>query len=189
MTPTPEQLAEWTNAAQKVWDSQGRTHWVNMDGYDNYIAGYLRARTELLDQPEQNLTEGKWYSGEDIDRMVRQLDVALYGENAAQQAMLCDIVQPIIKRLAAQSEGEPVAWILQFSHDSHKTLRWRAGNSTVQSIPLYTHPPAPRKPITADDVTGEMLQTLDGYDFINYAEPKALVAAKINAFIKHRSEA
>ena len=45
-TPTPEQLAEWTNAAQKVWDSQGRMHWVNMDGYDNYIAGYLRAKTE-----------------------------------------------------------------------------------------------------------------------------------------------
>ena len=181
MTPTPEQLAEWTNAAQKVWDSQGRTHWVNMDGYDNYIAGYLRARTELLDQPEQNLTEGKWYSGEDIDRMVRQLDVALHGENAAQQAMLCDIVQPIIKRLAAQSEGEPVAWILQFSHDSHKTLRWRAGNSTVQSIPLYTHLPAPRK-ITANDVTDAMV---DIYfkDVPRFKDYKAVVAAAVNAYL------
>ena len=45
-TPTPEQLAEWTNAAQKVWDGQGRMHWVNMDQFDNYVAGYLRAKQE-----------------------------------------------------------------------------------------------------------------------------------------------
>lgn len=47
-TPTPEQLSEWTNAAQTVWDGQGRIHWVNMDGFDNYVAGYLRAKTDML---------------------------------------------------------------------------------------------------------------------------------------------
>ena len=53
------------------------------------------------------------------------------------------------------------------------------GNGEVRVI--YTRPPAP-KAITAEDVTDEMLASLNDFHFISYAKPKALVAAAVNAF-------
>lgn len=49
---TPEQLAKYRKAAESVWMAEGRTHWVNMSGFDNYLAGYIRAKQEA----EQALT-------------------------------------------------------------------------------------------------------------------------------------
>ena len=43
---TPEQLAKYRDAAESVWMAEGRTHWVNMSGFDNYLAGYVRAKQE-----------------------------------------------------------------------------------------------------------------------------------------------
>lgn len=40
------QLAKYREDAQKVWDEQNRAHWVNMSDFDNYAAGYIRAKQE-----------------------------------------------------------------------------------------------------------------------------------------------
>lgn len=37
-------------------------------------------------------SSGRWYAADQIDALVRQLDVALNGDGAAPQAMLCDLV-------------------------------------------------------------------------------------------------
>lgn len=39
--------------------------------------------------------EGYWRNGEDIDRLVRELDVALNGDGAAKQASLVDVVSQV----------------------------------------------------------------------------------------------
>jgi hypothetical protein len=46
--------------------------------------------------------EGRWYAAEDIDRMIRDIDVAMNGGGAAKQAKLCDIYSQII----ALTQGE-----------------------------------------------------------------------------------
>ena len=89
-TPTQEQLAEWTNAAQKVWDGQGRTHWVNMDQFDNYVAGYLRAKTEAAIE----IAELKAQLADAIDdahREARELD-RVNAQLAAPRKITADMV-------------------------------------------------------------------------------------------------
>lgn len=56
-------------------------------------------------------TQGRWYYAEDIDKMVRELDVAMNGSGAAQQAKLCDIVGQLLKRIskADQLQAENAA--------------------------------------------------------------------------------
>lgn len=107
MTPTPEQLAEWTNSAQKVWDSQGRMHWVNMDQFDNYVAGYLRCKTELLDQPEPPQNKEK------LDDLLGQYwDIAhSEGSTGVSRGDEAGAVLSAIKSLLDQQKGEPVAWV------------------------------------------------------------------------------
>ena len=52
MTPTPEQLQAWRKDALTDWIKQSPATWAVSSKMDNYVAGYLRAKTELLDQPE-----------------------------------------------------------------------------------------------------------------------------------------
>ena len=47
---TPEQLTQWRKEAQKLWNEQGRAHWVNISDFNNYAAGYLRARTDQANE-------------------------------------------------------------------------------------------------------------------------------------------
>lgn len=50
---------------------------------------------------------GRWYAAEDIDRLVRELDVLLNGEaRAAKQAMLCDIVGQVRKERLSLWKGD-----------------------------------------------------------------------------------
>ena len=152
MTSTPKQLAEWTNSAQKVWDSQGRTHWVNMDQFDNYVAGYLRARTELLDQPEGEPPQNK----EKLDELLGQYwDIAhSEGSTGVSRGDEAGAVLSAIKSLLDQPEGEPVAWLVpteidvelglmfpftQIPSDTHPDVK-----AMLEAFPVYTHPPAPR---------------------------------------------
>lgn len=58
---------------------------------------------------------GSWYAASDIDKMVRDLDVAMNGDGAAPQAKLCDLMPQLIQRLTSpvqqsRSDVEPVAW-------------------------------------------------------------------------------
>jgi hypothetical protein len=47
----------------------------------------------LLDEDGPRI--GSWKNADDIDRLVRELDVALNGKDAAKQARLCDIVSQV----------------------------------------------------------------------------------------------
>lgn len=62
---------------------------------------------------------GRWYAAEDIDRMVRDIDVAMNGEGAARQAKLCDIYGQIIAltRPAPIEPGvrEKVGWVSEWT--------------------------------------------------------------------------
>lgn len=49
---------------------------------------------------EAGPNEGRWYAAEDIDRMVREIDVAMNGDGAAHQAKLCDVFTQIIERVS-----------------------------------------------------------------------------------------
>lgn len=79
----------WTKVIDSAYDMHPR---------DTFVAGPHKPRhsegwTPLFKQPAQPPSEGRWYAADDIDRLVRELDVLLNGESgAAKQAKLCDIV-------------------------------------------------------------------------------------------------
>lgn len=95
----------------------------------------LRARSE----PDA----GRWYAAEDIDRMVREIDVAMNGDGAARQAKLCDIFKQIIERVS-EPEAGAVAWADEtaFHALSHgrKAVVEPVRNAFGANKPLYTHP-------------------------------------------------
>lgn len=62
----------------------------------------------LAAAPKSEPVSGDWYSAESIDALVREIDVALNGANAAPQAKLCDLVKQI-KELA-QPEARDDDW-------------------------------------------------------------------------------
>ena len=51
---------------------------------------------------------GSWYAASDIDKMVRDLDVAMNGEGSAPQAKLCDLMPQLIQRLTSPAQPAPV---------------------------------------------------------------------------------
>lgn len=53
---------------------------------------------------EREPIQGRWYCADDIDRMVRELDVAMNGSAAAQQAQLCDIMGQLLQRISQPDE-------------------------------------------------------------------------------------
>jgi hypothetical protein len=55
----------------------------------------MQRQLSALDQLVQLSEGGRWINGDDIDTLVRQLDVALNGAGAAKQARLCDIVAQV----------------------------------------------------------------------------------------------
>ena len=69
-------------------------------------------------------TVGNWIAAEEVDRLVRDLEVALHGEaDAAPQASLCDIVglakaaadklgRPVLAAPAAPAEGEVLVEVI-----------------------------------------------------------------------------
>ena len=79
--------------------------------------------------------------------------------------------------------GEPVAYILQNSKDSHKKLSW-CESVDCENTPLYTHA-QPLQPITADDVTNDMIveyvETV-----VEHSGRRGIIVAAYNAVIKHR---
>jgi hypothetical protein len=69
----------------------------------------------------------------------------------------CGAHHPDLLPLLAQPEGQPVAYMNPDDLCADTAFRWcKLG---VFTEPLYTHP-APFTPITADDVTDEMLKAI-----------------------------
>lgn len=87
---------------------------------DKIVAEILKALiastqppTSLPDNKEvgekEALKGGRWINADDVDKLVRQIDIALNGDNAARQAKLCDIASQICreaKSLAMQKAGQ-----------------------------------------------------------------------------------
>lgn len=88
---------------------------------------------------------------DDINRLVRELDVLINGEaGAAKQASLCDIVAQVRKQglKVPTVEGEPAAWLIENGSSdgdedivtlSHGVVR-RFHKAGHKSAPLYRHP-------------------------------------------------
>ncbi|MDT0140172.1 hypothetical protein [Acidovorax sp. PRC11] len=49
---------------------------------------------------------GRWVNADDVDRLVREIDIALYGSGAAEQAKLCDLAGLVTH--AAAKAGRPL---------------------------------------------------------------------------------
>lgn len=93
------------NTDGNPWSSS----WETVDGNLVYRVIGCKNHKHLVDavigaQVPASLDAGRWYSAEDIDRQVRELDVLLNGEaGAADQASLCDIVAQV--RMARKKPG------------------------------------------------------------------------------------
>lgn len=83
-----------------------------------------RRKAALAAQPSADPQTGRWYAAEDIDRMVREIDVAMNGEGAAQQAKLCDVFPQIIKLAAAQPSAgaQPDAYVERMAAEGDALL-------------------------------------------------------------------
>lgn len=88
-----------------------------------------------------------------------------------------------IQSLLDQPEGEPVAGLTSVGRlCSTETTNMEQGLSYGWQ-PLYTHPPAPRQPITAADVTDEMLNEFhDKSEVFPNPETLAIAYNAVNAY-------
>lgn len=107
---------------------------------------YERAWTMLLGMAAPAV--GNWIAAEEVDRLVRDLDVALHGEaDAAPQASLCDIVglakaaadklgRPVLAAPAAPAVDAPALgeWVATLEVDS-------GGGLDYETVPPCTLPP------------------------------------------------
>jgi hypothetical protein len=213
MTPSPEQIAQWRAAAEKPYhdeygiDNDARTKFA-------YTLGYLRARTEQATEiaalkddlqfverwavhhgtkphmtPENALSVIQHYPAiaaitkSYVDGKVPDT-FNPYAEIAALKAQL--------QGLLDQPEVEPVAHMYPWDLERFATNETTAHAYSVAvgcpdgvSVPLYTHP-APFTPITADDVTDEMLDTyIADIDQHKLMDVKIDVAAAYNAVGKY----
>ena len=97
------------------WEGLGLALREALDERDSYIQ--RAAELERLAEEERALSRagfraardaaepesGHWYAAEDIDRLVRELDVLINGEaGAAKQAKLCDIVAQVRRARASE---------------------------------------------------------------------------------------
>jgi hypothetical protein len=108
-----------------------------------------------------------------------------YGVDKAQVALdISDINETLtmLQGLLDQPEGEPVGIVVY----KPKMLRVGALNTAGMALPdgtrLYTHP-APFTPITADDVTAEMV---DAYirQRHSFKDHRVVIATVVNAYMK-----
>jgi len=115
---------------------------------------------ELFTRPAPS--DGSWYKASDIDVMVRDLDIALNGENAAHQAMLCDLMPSLIARLSAPVEAqivEPLMWMWAQADDNGQSgttmdkrelKQLKDDYPDVVITPLFTHPAPATPTLTAE---------------------------------------
>lgn len=84
-TPTPEQTAQWREEAQKVWNEQGRAHWVNMAGFNNYAAGYLRRCQET----EQAIKDAKKQALEEVYNLCEAVEIDTWNTSGKRAVARC----------------------------------------------------------------------------------------------------
>ena len=93
--------------------------------------------------------------------------------------------------LLDQPEGEPSDYYL-IDVDTGRKYYYDKDEikSDVRNLmsPLYTHPPAPRKQITAEDVTDEMVDAVEDVviarpDEWDVVDPKEIIAASVTIYL------
>jgi hypothetical protein len=102
----PSQSDSLSSNERNAFEAFGKDlHWFmernpyNADAYcsESVQMAWYAWRARAAVEPKT----GRWYAAEDIDRLVRELDVIINGEaGAAPQAMLCDIVGQLRKQKA-----------------------------------------------------------------------------------------
>uniref|UniRef100_A0A6M3MHP8 Uncharacterized protein n=1 Tax=viral metagenome TaxID=1070528 RepID=A0A6M3MHP8_9ZZZZ len=91
----------WRMAAQYIMESEAKSKKIWQD------AGFTWMRHPSPQAAQQAPTNGNWVAADDVQRLVRELDVALNGkEGAAVQASLCDVVAQV--RSASAKAGRPL---------------------------------------------------------------------------------
>lgn len=106
----------------------------------------VRKMLEGLTVHAEPPTVGNWYAAEDIDRLVRELDVLLNGEHrAAPQAKLCDIVAQFRReRLSLWKGDNPSHGLRQIGvkhkgHDGRTEFIW--WDTPAEGSPIYAGAP------------------------------------------------
>ena len=127
-------------------------------------------------QADSATTSGNWVSADDVNRLVRELDVALNGKaGAAAQASLCDVVAQVrldaAKRgqplLAPQADSQPALHSEPWYGHQFKEVRrgyWQCscGKAIAEAVPSASkdsYPPLPNRYAYDDD--GEEMFTAD----------------------------
>lgn len=75
---------------------------------------------------------GRWVNADDIDRMVREMDVAMNGDGAARQAKLCDLVDQVKSLSGRLAEEKSVAPALSEQQTRSELLRANLLNSVLE---------------------------------------------------------
>ena len=87
------------------------------------ILGAMIDLRSALGELELESTTGNWIAAEDVDRLARELDVAMNGEEGAALApQLCDVISQATQRLKIELTQEPVA--LVDLRNSTKSAYW-----------------------------------------------------------------
>jgi hypothetical protein len=73
-----------------------------------FVRNAINAIKEVQAQPEQEPVNGRWYRAKEIDEMVRHLDIAMNGDNAAPQAALCDLMPTLVNLLTSPPQRQPL---------------------------------------------------------------------------------
>lgn len=80
--------------------------------------------------------EGSWYAAEDVDRLVRELDVLLNGEDgAAPQSTLADIIAQLRKAAPLEKAAVHFPTMLRQMWSGGQVQQWLDENG-----PFYRHP-------------------------------------------------
>jgi hypothetical protein len=150
------------------------------------ICKSIYALQSLLDQPE--VTEDA--NMPDTERCIRNLVIALVESKGWMRDYADSIIRDAIDRTHLV-EGEPVAWRIKYTADGeprslilgHNAVGdYRMFDESATTEPLYTRPPAPRKPITAEMVTYKMMVSCNN-NADSVLSPADFTAA-VNAYLK-----
>ena len=208
-TPTPEQLAQRREEAIHALSSDS-TMRLSDTVNDTYVRGYLLAKAQMLGQPhpEPAVKEARRMALEQAieccystapfpdskyhiaDKIKELLNASAVYTNPAHHKITAET--PKIYTVF-DKDGDPAVSFLSLA-DCHQHIN----DSIMNDIPdaarcyiraMYPEPHQPLQPITADDVTDEMLEVVEdevsmGSAAWDCASPKEIIAAAVNAWIK-----
>jgi len=135
-------------------------------------------RSDELDE----ISEGRWYKAEDIDRMVKEIAVALDGEKAATNPKLCDIYHSIIQSIQQHKTASEInmnmisvmSWAQESLEKARTWCGWDTFNLTNENFGEYiTNTVRGARKLGRQEAIAGIVNKLHD-DFEKAAEPKVL---------------